>query len=115
LPPEPLTGRGWGSAPVGSNYDPCADLSTILVMIEGGTGSSPVQALMFHRGTYLGTGTSKAYGFTSLNAARSTDDTVVLNYKTPGACNACPPAAVTSVRYQWQGDHVAMLDPAPPS
>jgi hypothetical protein len=115
LSPEPVTGRGWGSAPVGSNYDPCADLSTILVMIEGGTGSSPVQALMFHRGTYLGTGTSNAYGFTSLNAARSTNDTVVLNYKTPGACNACPPAAVTSVRYQWQGDHVAMLDPPPPS
>jgi hypothetical protein len=39
LPPEPLTGRGWDGAPVASNYDACADLSTILVMIEGGTGS----------------------------------------------------------------------------
>jgi hypothetical protein len=114
LPPEPLTGRGWDGTPVGNNYDRCADLSTILVMIEGGTGSSPVQALMFHRGQYLGTGTSKAYGFTSLNAARSTDDMVVLDYKTPGACNVCPPAGVTSVRYQWQDDHVEMLDPAPP-
>ncbi|OBB55512.1 hypothetical protein A6B34_08260 [Mycolicibacterium monacense] len=113
LPPEPLTERGWESIPVDTNYDPCADLSTILVMIQGGTGSSPVQALMFHRGTYLGTGTSKAYGFTSLNRSRTTSDTVVLNYKTPGACNACPPAAVTSVRYQWQRDRVVMLDPAP--
>jgi hypothetical protein len=69
---------------------------------------------MFHNGDYLGTATSKAYGFTSLNAARTTDDTVVLDYKTPGVCNACPPAAVTSVRYQWQGDHVVMLDPPPP-
>src|SRR5690348_18123226 len=43
---------------------------------------------------------SKAYGFTSLNAARSTGNTVVLDYKTPGECNACAPAAVTSVRYQ---------------
>ena len=84
-------------------------------MVEGGTASSPVQALMFHRGTYLGTGTSKAYGFTSLNSAHSTDNTVVLDYATPGECDACAPAAVTSVRYQWQGDHVEMLDPPPPS
>lgn len=115
LPPEPVTGRGWQNTPIGSDYNPCADLSAILVIIQGGTASSPVQALMFHRGTYLGTGTSKAYGFTSLNSARSTNDTVVLDYKTPGECNACAPAAVTSVRYQWQGDHVEMLDPAPPS
>jgi hypothetical protein len=115
LPPEPVTGRGWQNTPIGSDYNPCADLSTILVMIQGGTASSPVQALMFHRGTYLGTGTSKAYGFTSVNAARSTGDTVVLDYATPGECDACAPAAVTSVRYQWQGDHVEMLDPAPPS
>ena len=115
LAPEPVTGRGWQTTPIGSDYNPCADLSTILVMIEGGTASSPVQALMFHRGTYLGTGTSKAYGFTSLNSAHSTDNTVVLDYATPGECNACAPAAVTSVRYQWQGDHVEMLDPPPPS
>ena len=115
LPPEPQTGMGWNGTPIDSNYNPCADLSTVLVMIERGTGSSPMQALMFHRGTYLGTGTSKAYGFTSLDAARSTDNTVVLDYKTPGECNACAPAAVTSVRYQWQGDHVEMLDPPPPS
>ena len=115
LPPERVTGRGWRNTPVGSDYNPCADLSTILVMIQGGTASSPVQALMFHRGTYLGTGTSKAYGFTSLNTARSTDEMVVLDYNTPGECDACAPAAVTSVRYQWQGDHVVMLDAPPPS
>ena len=84
-------------------------------MIQGGTASSPVQALMFYRGTYLGTGTSKAYGFTSLNTARSTDEMVVLDYNTPGECDACAPAAVTSVRYRWQGDHVVMLDAPPPS
>jgi LppP/LprE lipoprotein len=72
-------------------------------------------ALLFHEGQYVGTATSENYAFTSLNAVRTADDTVVLNYKTPGACNACAPAAVTSVRYQWQGDHIAMLDPAPRS
>jgi hypothetical protein len=56
----------------------------------------------------------KAYGFTSLNAGRSTGDMVVLDYKTPGECNACPPAEVTSVRYQWRGGHIEVLDPLPP-
>jgi hypothetical protein len=116
LPPYPGTGWKWATNPRSfeGNYNPCATLSTALVTVEMGTGSSPVTALMFHNGDYLGTATSKAYGFTSLNNARTTDDTVVLDYKLPGACNACPPAGVTSVRYQWQGDHVEMLDPPPP-
>jgi hypothetical protein len=59
LPPEPLTGRAWNNTPLYSNYDACADLSTIVVMIQGGTGSSSEQALLFHEGNYVGTGTSK--------------------------------------------------------
>lgn len=117
LPPDPTTGWEWSSDPrtFEGNFNPCATLSTALVSVEGATGSSPTAALMFHKGDYLGTATSKSYGFTSLNTARSTDDTVVLDYKIPGECNACPPAAVHTVRYQWQGDHVEALDPAPPS
>ena len=114
LAPEPATGRGWGSAPIAANYDPCANLSTILVMIQGGTGSSPIQALMFHRGTYLGTATLKAYGFTSLNAAASSNDTVVLAYRSGQSCTACDDGTVTNVRYRWDGTKVEMLDPPPP-
>lgn len=96
-----------------SNYNPCATLSAVIITIEQGTGSSPEQALLFHKGNYVGTGTSKAYGFTSVNAAQTTDDTVALNYKDGrSVCTACP-GPITTVRYQWQGDHVAMLDPAP--
>ncbi|WP_242456304.1 LppP/LprE family lipoprotein [Mycolicibacterium sp. P1-18] len=117
LPPYPGTNWTWSTDPASmeGNFDPCATLSTALVTVEMATGSSPITALMFHDGKYLGTATPKAYGFTSLDPDRSTDDTVVLDYKLPGACNACAPASVTSVRYQWSGDHVAMLDPAPPS
>ncbi|BBY26032.1 LppP/LprE family lipoprotein [Mycolicibacterium sediminis] len=115
LPPYPGTDWAWSAEYASGNFDRCATLSTALVSVAGATGSSPIAALMFHDGDYLGTATSRSFGFTSLNTARTTDDTVVLNYKTPGACNACPPAAVTSVRYRWQGDHVEMLDPAPPS
>jgi hypothetical protein len=114
LPAEPVTGLGWDSNPVGSNYDPCADLSTILVAVAGGTGSSPVQAMMFHRGTYLGTGTLQAYGLTSVNTAASTRDTVVLDYRSGQSCTACDDGIVTSVRYYWDGAKVQMLDPPPP-
>jgi hypothetical protein len=116
LPPYPGTDWAWSTDPrtFDGNFNPCATLSTALVTVEGATGSSPMTALLFHDGTYLGTATSKAYGFTSLNP-QTTDDTVFLTYKTPGVCNACAPAAVTNVRYQWQGDHVVMLDPPPPS
>jgi hypothetical protein len=96
-----------------SNYNPCSPLSAVIITVEQGTGSSPEQAMLFHNGSYVGTGTSKAYAFTSVNPAQTTDDTVALNYKDGrNVCTACP-GPITNVRYQWQGDHVAMLDPAP--
>ena len=67
-----------------------------------------------HRGVFLGTGTVKDYSFLSLNRAASTADTVVLDYNDGrNVCTACL-GPITSVRYQWQGDHVVILDPAPP-
>lgn len=114
MAPDPAFGLPWSSVPVDSNYDSCADLSTMVVTIEGGTGSSPEQALMFHRGEFLGTGTSKSYAFTGIDHAASTNDTVVLTYKDGRrVCTACDGPRVR-VRYQWQGDHVEMLDPPPP-
>ncbi len=116
LPADPGTGRGWDTDPSGyeGNFNPCATLSTALVWIQGSTGSSPVTALMFHKGTYVGTATPKPRGFVEFDAAKTTDDTVVLDFKVPGACNACTPQSVTSVRYQWQDGHLVTLDPPPP-
>jgi hypothetical protein len=112
LRPEPWTDKPWNPNPVAANYNPCADLSTVLLTIDGARPNSPVQALMFHRGQYLSTATYKAYPYTTLDTAGSTGDTVVLDYKTPAVCDGCD-SEVTSVRYQWQGDHMAMLDPGP--
>jgi hypothetical protein len=105
----------WSPTPYGGNYDPCVTLSTALVTVEGATGSSLNHALFFHYGNYLGTATWRPYPFTSLNTMLTTDDTVVLDYKDGRyVCTACP-GPVTTVRYHWQGDHVDMLDPPPPS
>nr|WP_264078906.1 LppP/LprE family lipoprotein [Mycobacterium szulgai] len=60
------------------------------------------------RGGYV-----EGYPFTSVNGAQTTDDIVALNYKDGrNVCTACT-GPTTTVRYQWQNDHVAMLDPAP--
>lgn len=113
LPPDSTFGLPWSNVPVDSNYDSCSALSAMVVTIEGATGSSPEQALMFHKGRFLGTGTLKAYAFTAIDHAASTNDTVVLSYKDGrNVCTACA-GPVARVRYQWQGDHVEMLDPAP--
>ena len=113
-PPEPVTTRPWGPNPQGGNYDPGADLSTILISIEGSTASSPMQALMFHRGNWLGTGTQRAYSFISVDEAASTKDTVVLAYRSGQRCSACGDGILTRVRFHWDGNKVQMLDPPPP-
>lgn len=115
LPREPRTQAGWATDPATfqGNFDPCATLSTAIVTIEGATGSSPEQALLFHRGEYVGTATPEAHGFTTL-AAATTDDTVVLDYKTPGSCNACPDATHTQVGFHWDGQRV-VVNGTPPA
>jgi hypothetical protein len=106
--------RTWSTTPYASNYDPCATLSAALILLKDGTGSSPEQVLMFHDGVYQGTGTFNAYGFTDLDVAASTNDTVVVHYgyEKPGETTASASGGVT-VRYQWSGGAVHMLDPLP--
>jgi hypothetical protein len=105
----------WDHAPYGGNFNPCATLSTALVTVERATGSSPSHALFFHYGEYLGTATWNPYPFTSLNAAETTDDTVVLDYKDGrDVCTACA-GPVNAVRYLFTDGHVEMLDPPPPA
>jgi LppP/LprE lipoprotein len=104
----------WDPVPYAGNFDPCATLSTALVTVEGATGSSPDHALFFHYGDYLGTATWQPYPFTTLNTEFTTDDAIVLQYKDGrNVCTACH-GPVSTVRYQWQHDHVQMLNPPPP-
>jgi hypothetical protein len=105
----------WDPNAYGGNFDPCATLSTALVTVQGATGSSPDQALLFHNGEYIGTATPTPYPFTALNKDETSDDTVVLDYKDGrNACTACA-GPIYTVHYRWQSDRVGMLDPLPPS
>ncbi|MDC8973046.1 LppP/LprE family lipoprotein [Mycobacterium marinum] len=113
LPPDKKTGRPWNPTPEFSDYDPCAELSAVVVTVVDATRSSPDEALMFHRGQFVGTATPEAYPFTQLEAPASTDDLVVLTYRSRQSCDACEDGVLTVVGFQWQGDHVQMLDPPP--
>ncbi|CAM4190210.1 hypothetical protein MB901379_04361 [Mycobacterium basiliense] len=115
LPPDRKTGRPWNPAPESSNYDSCAELSAVVVTVQDSTRSSPDQVLMFHRGAFVGTATSEAYPFTELEAPASTDDLVVLTYRANQSCDTCLDGTLTTVGFQWQADHVQMLDPPPDS
>lgn len=115
IAPDKKTGKAWNPTPESSDYDPCADLSAVVVTVVDATRSSPDQALMFHRGVFVGTATPEAYPFTQLEAPASTDDLVVLTYRTRQSCDACEDGTLTTVGFQWQGDHVQMLDSPPES
>ena len=123
--PPPAGYPPWSHDPrsIQGNYNPCAALSVALISVEAATRTSPQEGLFFHYGQYVGPTTPRAYGSTLLNASKTTDDTVVLDYKSSGVCNACAPGgAITdvgyqwhSVRYKWQSDNVQRLDLMPPS
>ena len=110
-----LTTAPWNPAPVGgSNYDPCADLSVVVVSIDNPRPTSPRQGFLFHRGTYIGTSLTKSRPYTTLDTAASTKDTAVLVYISGLTCPTCNDGTASTVRYRWNGSSAMMLDPIPP-
>jgi LppP/LprE lipoprotein len=114
VPHDSTTRSPWSHQPVASNYDPCADLSAVLVTIDLATPSSPIQALLFHRGSFLGTATSESHPYTTLDSAASTKDTVVLEFISGRSCSACNDGTRNDVRYHWDGARAVMVNPLPP-
>ena len=115
LPVDPLTKVPWSTDPAGfeGTFDPCVTLSTVIIAVEGATGSSPNHVLLFHKGEFVGTATHESLGFTSLDPGRTTDDTVGVTYKTPGSCNACPDGTLTPVQFHWDGKQVQTIGTPP--
>jgi hypothetical protein len=92
-----------------------AYLSVALIPTAMGTGSSPVQALMFHHGDYVGSPTGSEVGYLGFNKEKTTDQTVVLTYRaTMGSCGgSCDDATSADVRFQLQNGHIVALDSIP--
>jgi hypothetical protein len=103
---EQTTGRPYSPRPIGGNYDPCANMSAILMTVDGPLPvPQPVQAMLFHRGTYMGKATLYSYPGTMLNVEKTTKDTVVLDFQFGEERR--------SARYYWDGVRVATPDLMP--
>lgn len=86
------------------NYDPCAELSWVTLVIEGATVSSPYTQMLFHHGEYLGTTTSKAIGF-SPSTVRLDDATIQVTYRYVEASESNAEARGRAVStYTWNPD-----------
>ncbi|KAA1431316.1 protein kinase domain-containing protein [Mycolicibacter arupensis] len=100
--------HAWG------NFNRCADLSVALVPTADGTGSSPIQALMFHYGEYVGSPTGAGEAFLGFDSDRTTDSMVVLNFIVDyGSCTGCDDKTWTDVRFQLKNGQLVALDPIP--
>lgn len=100
-----------------STYDPCAALSWILVPTKGGTTSSPYQIMLFHNGEYLGTATSRAYGYwPKVTRANDASINVVYHYARDGEAVALH-TGETYASFTWDdaAQRVVMRGNVPPT
>lgn len=96
------------------NFNPCAELSVALIPTAMGTGSSPVEALMFNDGEYVGKATAGGVGYLRFNEDKTTEDTLVLIFRaTMGSCGGCDDGTYTDLRFQLRNGTVVALDPIP--
>lgn len=65
-----------------NRWDACAALSWIALPMERGTASSPWQIVLFHHGEYLGTATTRGYGFMP-TITRLADNSISVLYHWP--------------------------------
>ena len=116
LPSYKDLGWEYDYSPVDHNFDPTATFCSVLAMIKGGTQSSPVHILLFHKGKYVGTANREGKGFVYLRHEACTDDTVAVRYKVPGFQGfKGPPRLIRDVKYQWIGSGLwARIGPLPP-
>jgi hypothetical protein len=107
--PAGLEGVPWDAANADySGYDPCAALSWSLVTLEGGTVSTPTAVLLFHSGSYLGTATPTAYGFTP-SVERTADDAISVTYRFPqGSESNAEASGSTVATFRWNADTSAL-------
>ena len=101
---------------VTDGYDSCADLSWVILPIEGGTASSPYQIMLFHDGSYLGTATSEAYGFYP-TVSRVDDSTLSVTWHWPHEGESSAGASGESTaQFTWDAasGSVSMSGEVPP-
>lgn len=103
FPPDRDPGENyWSMNSSTDTYDPCAEMSWIVLGIDRATASSPYQVMLFHKGVYVGRATDQAFGFAPVSVERVDDDDIIVTFRygLEGESNAESSGRV-SARYSW--------------
>ena len=103
LPPDPRSDQGWRAEPMAGNYNPCAQLSAVIVRANTNSENPNTRAVMFHLGKFIPTGVPDTYGFNGLDRSQTTGDTVALKYS-----NGVP-GLDAIVKFRWNGSGVELI------
>ncbi len=104
LPRDPRSGQPWSPEPLAGNYNECAQLSAVIVKANTNAANPNTRAVMFHLGNYIPQGVPDTYGFTGIDTAQCTGDTVALTY--PSGITGLN---TTPVRFHWNGAGVEII------
>lgn len=111
-PPISNSDAQWRLVPDRHNYDPEAQLWAAEISIEGATGSSPKQVLLFQKQKFLGpvtnADTDVSFAYTEMLTAGYTNSSVRVQFKIkdPAQHNAAPADEHLTVLYRWMDGEV---------
>lgn len=103
LPHDPRSGQPWNPEPLSGNYSECAELSAVIVKANTNAENPSKRAVLFHLGQFVPQTVPDTYGFSGIDLAHCTPDTVALQ-------NASGIAGLTgTVRFRWNGTGVEII------
>lgn len=103
LPPDPRSGQPWSPEPLAGNYSECSELSAVIVKANTNAEHPSTRAVLFHRGAFLPQSVPDTYGFSGIDLAHCTADTVALK-------NASGIAGLSGlVKFRWNGSGVEII------
>lgn len=99
------TENNWSMNSPTDTFDPCAEMSWIVLRIDRGTGSSPHQVMLFNKGMYIGRATDQSFGFAPVEVKRESGDIfITFRYTKEGESNA-ESSGRAIARYSWVEEH----------
>ena len=103
LPRDPRSGQPWNPEPLAGNYSVCAELSAVIVKANTNAEHPSTRAALFHLGEFVPQSVPDTYGFSGIDLARCTADTVALQ-------NVGAIAGLTTVvKFHWNGTGVEII------
>lgn len=105
LPRDPRSRQGWNPEPVAGNYNACSPLSAVIVKANTNAENPNTRAVLFHKGQYISSGVPDTFGFTGIDAAQSTGDTLALTFASGPGLGGLQ----SVVRFRWNGSGVELI------